>query len=679
MDSEQSTLFNKIDNYLEEEEDKKDTDFDEWFKSYVNESHNNQKTDEPKPLDDELKQSKFSEDNMHRDESENKVEGELQNEHQNDSEYKSQDNSKLHSEDNNETSHEAQNEDKSEDEHQDKSEEFSESDHQDKSEDEQQNNSQDKHENESQDKNESEDEVESEIKSQDKNEPEDEVESEIKSQDKHQYISEDKSQELLKHVHQDEPEDKSEDKCEVINEHVEQDKNNDENAMQKEIFNAKVQNETISNPQNENDRNENEHSGQNTQNETQHRPGRRKIRVKKEKVGQVKNFPNGSIEIGDSSKSKQPTDKEIIENIEKSKNKLINDINEQVKEMELNGNCKHIDPNTYNTNAKLFNVFYQYIIGKLFVPRNCVLTLDINEYINNTTVFKYNAFDAPNTSMQHPIPEKIIFLTKLNNIFNFQFVNSASGDFHFNDLDKQVTTFLYKYKDYGTTRLEYGIIKSLMGKLIIALNTSCELALRDNTKPRLSTEFKQAIIRDIECMKYIQSPDGKLYTSWKTFLNSLLSIGSDNLIYVHDNYPSLNTKLKTAYENDFLTENLLANMLKCYLPSVAINYFYVIKSIYIVSRLLSIYIQEKLYITTSKKKSFEEIVNDIYAIATVGAIMYENKSYIFKQMTRTLPKYDKEITENTKMYILNHLLTGGQYYILKMFEESLPVVASLLV
>lgn len=672
MDSEQSTLFNKIDNYLEEEEDKKDTDFDEWFKSYVNESHNNQKTDEPKPSDDELKQSNHFEDNMHQDESENKVEGELQNElqneHQNDSQDESQnnseDNSKLDSEDINETSHEVQNEDVSEDkpqdEHQDKPQDISEN----VSESEHRNNSQDNH------------------------------------QDEQQDIFENKPKDVSEDELEYKPENNSKDKNEVNDErveHVEQDKNDDEDTIQKEILNVKVQNETILNAQvntqnentkliqdeheneNEDTQNENEHSGQNTQIETHHRPGRRKIRVKKEKVGQVKNFPNGSIEIGDSSKSKQPTDKEIIENIEKSKNRLINDINEQVKEMELNGNCKHIDPNAYNTNAKLFNVFYQYIIGKLFVPRNCVLTLDVNEYINNTTVFKYNAFDAPNTSMQHPIPEKIIFLTKLNNIFNFQFVNSASGDFHFNDIDKQVTTFLYKYKDYGTTRLEYGIIKSLMGKLIIALNTSCELALRDNTKPRLSTEFKQAIIRDIECMKYIQSPDGKLYTSWKTFLNSLLSIGSDNLIYVHDNYPSLNTKLKTAYDNDFLTENLLANMLKCYLPSVAINYFYVIKSVYIVSRLLSIYIQEKLYITTSKKKSFEEIVNDIYAIATVGAIMYENKSYIFKQMTRTLPKYDKEITENTKMYILNHLLTGGQYYILKMFEESLPVVASLLV
>ena len=84
-------------------------------------------------------------------------------------------------------------------------------------------------------------------------------------------------------------------------------------------------------------------------------------------------------------------------------------------------------------------------------------------------------------------------------------------------------------------------------------------------------------------------------------------------------------------------------------------------------------------IKSGKKKEFEKIVNEIYTIGVSGAIMYENKSYIFMQMPRSLPKYDREITEETKMYILNHLLTGGQYYILKMFEESLPIVASLLV
>ena len=390
-----------------------------------------------------------------------------------------------------------------------------------------------------------------------------------------------------------------------------------------------------------------------------------------------KTCSSGSIEVT-KEKTREPTEKEIIENITKSKNKLINDINAQVESIEQEGNYKKIKAQNYLPDSDLYGVYYQYVIGKLFVPLNCGLKLDTNEYINNTTVFKYNAFDTPNMSMQHTIPEKVVYIKKLNQIFDHEFINNKTGDFHFNDLDKQIVTFLYKYKNYGTTKIEYGIIKSLMGKLIISLNTSCELALRDNTKPTLNTEFKQAVIRDIECMKYIQSTDGKLYTSWKTFLNSLFSLDSDKLIYVHNNYKSLNNKLKTAYDSDFLTENLLANMLKCYLPSIAINYFYVIKSIYLIARLLSIYIQEKKYMKNNAFKEFDDIVNDIYTIGTIGTILYENKVFILKQIPRSLPRYDKQISEQTQMYILNHLLTGGQYYILKMLEESLPVVASLL-
>ena len=306
----------------------------------------------------------------------------------------------------------------------------------------------------------------------------------------------------------------------------------------------------------------------------------KKRRVKKIKHdSEPRTFSNGNVVEVSDKMLPQPSEEEILRNINSSKEKIITDINEQIKEMEANGNCKSINIDNYTIGSNLSNIYYQYILGKLFVPRNCVLTLDINEYINNTTIFKYYAFDSPNVGMQHPIPEKIIFLNKLNNIFNHEFIKSSSGDFHFADLDKQLLSFIFKYKDYGTTKLEYGIIKSLLGKLIISLNTSCELALRDNTKPRINSEFKQAIIADIECMKHIQSQDGKLFTSWKTFLNTLLSINADDYIYVHDNYVSLNTKLKTAYDTDFLTENLIANMLKCYLPSVVINYFYVIKSV----------------------------------------------------------------------------------------------------
>ena len=124
-----------------------------------------------------------------------------------------------------------------------------------------------------------------------------------------------------------------------------------------------------------------------------------------------------------------------------------------------------------------------------------------------------------------------------------------------------------------------------------------------------------------------------------------------------------------------MVENLLGNILKCYLPSIALNYFYAIKSIYIIARLTSLYIQLGLF----KGKSTEEVMNDLFVIGASGAIVYENKSFIFKQATRSLPGYDKPLSNETKLYILNHLMTGGQFYILKMMEESLPVIASDLV
>ena len=69
-------------------------------------------------------------------------------------------------------------------------------------------------------------------------------------------------------------------------------------------------------------------------------------------------------------------------------------------------------------------------------------------------------------------------------------------------------------------------------------------------------------------------------------------------------------------------------------------------------------------------------MNELYTIAVAGVLMYENKSFIYKQASRTLPSYDKPLSNETKLYILNHLLTGGQYYILKMIEESLPSIAA---
>ena len=109
-------------------------------------------------------------------------------------------------------------------------------------------------------------------------------------------------------------------------------------------------------------------------------------------------------------------------------------------------------------------------------------------------------------------------------------------------------------------------------------------------------------------------------------------------------------------------------MLKCYLPSIAYNYFYAIKGMYLVARFLSLYLEQKRY----ENKSSEEICDDLQTIASIAVMIYENLAFVYKMIPRTLPTFKREISKQTHMYITNHLLVGGQYYIMKMFAECLP-------
>ena len=388
----------------------------------------------------------------------------------------------------------------------------------------------------------------------------------------------------------------------------------------------------------------------------------------------IKETETGKVEVG-TKKAKSLKPEEIEQKIYEAKQKLTTTIEEQVNEMEANGNCRKLDMIDYTPGSENYTWFKNYILNPLSIPSRITTRLSLNEYINSVTKFRYNCFDSPNESMMHPIPERVILANKLNKIFNHKFINPESSDYHFADLDKQVMEYISRFKDDGTLMIEYMIPQRFIGKLIMALNSDVELALRDNTKPTLNSQFKQVIIHDIQTMKYIQNQQGKLYTSWKTFIDNLLGVGSENLIYVLDTYRNLGNKLLSAYKTDFLIETLFANCLRCYLPSIAMNYFYAVKSVYIIARLLSIYASHGF----NKNKSLDEIANDLYVIASSGVMMYENKNFIYKQAPRSMPKYDKPISQETQMYILNHLLTGGQYYLLKMFEECLPSLANDLV
>jgi len=375
------------------------------------------------------------------------------------------------------------------------------------------------------------------------------------------------------------------------------------------------------------------------------------------------------VEVCVGSETKEFSEEELA----KRKQEVIETIRAQVAEMEANGNCRLPLPENYLKDSDERSIYLNYVISTILIPSKFLLNVPTNEYINSITAFKYNAFDSPNFSMSHTIPEKVIYLNKINDIFGHVFMEPSDQTYKFTDIDVSAMEFIGKHSDKGTTKLEYAIIRSMLGKLIISLNTTCESAMRDNERPTIDAKFKQVVLRDINIMKKIQSTNGKMNMSWKIFLESLMSINSENAMYVHKNNTDLNNKLSTAYGTDFLTEHLLGSMLKCYIPSIALNYFYVIKSVYIIARMVSLYIQLDL----SKNRSLEQVVEDLFVIGTFGTMMYENKTFILKNTPRTLPTYSSEISEQTKAYILNHILVGGQYYILKMLEKSLPVVAKI--
>lgn len=379
------------------------------------------------------------------------------------------------------------------------------------------------------------------------------------------------------------------------------------------------------------------------------------------------------IVVGESTNVKPKTQAEIDLEMKQAKERFESDLKEQVDELESTGNYNVIDTEDFMKTSDNYNTYVQYLIGNLYVPSACGSRLTASDYINGITQFKYNPYDSPNVSMQHTIPENVVLMHRLNKLLHHEFVELNNTNLHFDDMDTRVCKYLMDNRNVPTTKLEYTLIKSFLGKLMISLSTTTEMACKNRDTPLIDTAYKQAIARDLAMMKTFQI-DGKLQLSWDKFVEAFLGIGVDNYIYRHDSYDKLNERLKIAYNSDFLTELLVANTLKCYIPSISINYFYAIKSMYITARLISIYINK----LSTESPKIEDVMNGIKTIVSVGCSLYEIKSYVFKQMTRTLPSYTDKLEDKTEMYIVNHLFTGGQYYLLKMIERAAPVIASLL-
>ena len=336
----------------------------------------------------------------------------------------------------------------------------------------------------------------------------------------------------------------------------------------------------------------------------------------------------------------------------------------------LNVNMELIDENK--------NQYYKYILSGLLIPTTQLgRTLHINNFIRDITSYSsFDCFASPNLSFEYSPAERIYIMTRLNTLFDFQFMNVTNLDnITFENISSNISKFLSNYSNQQSIKIEHQIIKAFINKVIIALNTEEELAFRDNSI-RIDKQFQLAIANDLREIKSILNTDqnNKITKSWNVFIEAFLSLGNEVQIFKFKDYADLNNKLRTANKTDFLYENLLGNMLKTYLPSIAYNYFSIIKIMYMLARFIGVYISNKIY---SNRRS-EEIARDLKLIAASCVITYENKNYIFKQMARTLPRYSKPLSEQGQMYITNHMIVGGQYYLLKYVEESISIIELLL-
>lgn len=369
----------------------------------------------------------------------------------------------------------------------------------------------------------------------------------------------------------------------------------------------------------------------------------------------------------------QPTNEPKM-SIEQAKQSFIDSLSADVEKLEQSNTTELPNTEQYLKTSSEFNTFMTFLVGKLFIPQAIGLNgLSMNKFINAVTTYKYDSYDSPNISINHSLSEGVIYLKRLSKIFNFEFLSSVSAKWKFDDLDTKICSFLEQYNELQSTKLEYELVRSFLGKILISLSTTTEQAFREPKTPLINSQYKSVIDNDVKLMQKLKS-DNKWFQSWQKFMDAFYGLTADNFIYYQTDYNKINETLHKCYETDFLTEVTVANCLKCYFPSISLNYFYIIKCVYLLSRMITVYVE-----TIKDQPNIETIMNDINTIASVVTLIYENKNYIFKQTSHALPKSNSAVNEKTNMYILNHLFTGGQYYLLKMLERSVPVVANMIV
>ena len=374
------------------------------------------------------------------------------------------------------------------------------------------------------------------------------------------------------------------------------------------------------------------------------------------------------------------------EKIEEKRIQAIKNIKSKASELSKKG--LEFDGSVYDDPDET-DKFLRMIVGCMLVPPNSIQaeaqTLHMNEaerwkiptdeFIQKVSFYPdFKCFQAPPENLLHSPDEILVICHDLNELFQFNFLDIHSTNFQFNEIPSRILKFTNKYTDLKTTAFEENFLKAIYSKIEILLNTNVETAFRSNSI-KVTNDFWTAFGGYLKEMEQIQGRQEKLRASWNEFIVALFSMRVKNQIYRHVSYSNLNEMLNTCYQPDgfLLIEQLVGNSLKCYFPTIIRSYFFMIRSGYMMARMVAIYSFLKLH----KDKPKEQVRKELYEIGAICTIAYETKYHMWKSEERA-PIHglkNEEISPQVQEYARNHVINGGQYFLLKSIETSLPVIA----
>ena len=390
----------------------------------------------------------------------------------------------------------------------------------------------------------------------------------------------------------------------------------------------------------------------------------------KKKLDQMSKIQGTSTTESKDKKHKAPTKKELEKMIKEQSDLITHQAEEIKKNNDFRPDFEYI-----LKNEKFFKKFLDYDV-------NFVEDMNICDIMHSWTNFKYSPYGELRTNYIKRAGERVVIMEELGKIFNYNFMTYVSKqNYRFDSLNFELCKFIggVNDNDKASTNFEYFFIRSMLVKLLICMFSYVDKCF-SNKYVQININFKKAVQNYLNEFGHILKTNNKISRSWEVFEHNLFLSENDCRIFDFVNAQDLKEKIIECINIDneknapqFMLEELVANSLKTFIPTIAYSYFMVIKDIYIIGRLLSIYANRNLY----KNKTKEQIMEDLYIIASVMTIEYE-VSYIANLNTRSTPvcRNGSELSKQTEMYYINHLIAGPQYFILKQLELSLPTIST---